>query len=173
MNLSFLSLGLLLAQRAGRGCFRDAKERRTNKEQIHPRCASALSSWKGRGLYRPQVFAVDVWAVFSGSRLAVKMSALATYEIWKQKTLLTVSGGQGWENRWVLFFSLRCSSPHRNRAERISDDHSGGSRAWRRSTFRYNPSTGRVPFRNVEFGGASSLKLLTDYGRFYLLATKK
>ena len=54
-----------------------------------------FSDRKGGGFDRPQVFSVDVWAVFSGSRLAVKMSALATYKIWKQKTLLTVSGGQG------------------------------------------------------------------------------
>ena len=48
-----------------------ARGRRTNKEHKHLRCASALPSQEGRGLYRPRDFTVVVWAVFSGSRLAV------------------------------------------------------------------------------------------------------
>ena len=47
-----------------------------------------------------------VWAVFSGIRLAVSLSKSVDYKNEQQKTLLTVSGGQGWENRWT--WSLVC-----------------------------------------------------------------
>ena len=68
------------------------RNRTTDKQKNIPSGAPALPSQEGRELVRPQVFTVDVSGGISGIRLAVEdVENVGT----QQKTLLTVSGGQG------------------------------------------------------------------------------